>query len=177
MSITFYKFSCDKCSFKGDSLVTFGRFLWSHDGDVFQFDRRMGLCEDCDEIVAMEQFPDANTIKRAREIRASHKGAPLGWRPGRDNAEYLGTQPGFELLEGVLDLNRPPVCLKCGSSAVFPIKLPNNISDQTPCAIGVKHPGCQGDIKVQGSGGMRMGMKPITYIYDINGKLITTLSE
>ena len=61
----------------------------------------MGLCEDCDEIVAMEQFPDANTIKRAREIRASHKGAPLGWRPGRDNAEYLGTQPGFELLEGV----------------------------------------------------------------------------
>ena len=79
MSTPFLKFSCDKCSFQGSSPVTFRRFLWSHRGHLFQFYRQLGLCLDCDEIVAMENFPFVKTLKRAKMVRKDYKGKPLSF--------------------------------------------------------------------------------------------------
>tara|TARA_B100000767_G_C19648239_1_gene485553 strand:+ start:219 stop:761 length:543 start_codon:yes stop_codon:yes gene_type:complete len=175
MSTTFLNFTCDKCSFQGDSLVTFGGFYWSHKEKTFQIDQQLGLCSNCDEIVAMEKLPDSYTMKRAREIRKDYTGQPLFQIFEKDYAKYLASQEGFELLERVIALKRRPVCLKCGGNKVQAIELPSNASGSIPIKIGIKHPNCSGNLKVHGSGGVRLGMNPIKYIYDIYGKLTSTI--
>ena len=177
MSTTFLNFTCDKCSFQGDSLVTFGGFYWSHKEQMFQIDQQLGLCSDCDAIVAMEKLPDSYTMKRAREIRKDYTGQPLFQIFEKDYAKYLASQEGFELLERVIALKRRPVCLKCGGNKVQAIELPSNASGSIPIKIGIKHLGCLGNLKVHGSGGVRLGMNPIKYIYNIYGGLISTVEN
>ena len=175
MSTTFLNFTCDNCSFQGDSLVTFGAFYWSYKKKMFQIDQQLGLCSDCDEIVAMEDLPDSYTMKRAKEIRKNYTGQPLFQFIEKDYAKYLASQEGFAVLDRVIALKRRPVCLKCGGNKVQAIELPSNASGSIPIKFGVKHPKCSGDLKVHGSGGVRLAMNPIKYIYDIYGKLISTI--
>ena len=177
MSTTFLNFTCDKCSFQGDSLVTFGGFYWSHKEKTFQIDQQLGLCSDCDEIVAMEKLPDSYTMKRAREIRKDYTGQPLFQLTEKDYAKYLASQEGFAVLDRVIALKRRPVCLKCGGNKVQAIELPSNASGSIPIKIGIKHPKCSGNLKVHGSDGLRLGMNPIKYIYDIYGNLLSTVED
>ena len=113
MSIPFLSITCTSCSFEGTSLVTAGRYLWTDDGMTFQFDRRLGLCLDCNEVVAIEDFPDAETMERARSIRTTYTGQPLLRILEPEYAKYLASQVGFEVLEELLALDRRPVCLEC----------------------------------------------------------------
>ena len=175
MSTDFLNFTCDKCSFQGDSLVTFGGFYWSYKEQMYQFERQLGLCSHCDEIVAMEKLPDSYTMKRAREIRKDYTGQPLFQLTEKDYAKYLASQEGFAVIDRVIALKRRPVCLKCGGYKVQVIELPSNAGGSIPINIGVKHTGCSGNLKVQGSDGVRLGMNPIKYIYDIYGKLTSTI--
>ena len=175
MSTTFLNFTCDKCSFQGDSLVTFGGFYWSHKAKTFQIDQQLGLCCDCDEIVAMEKLPDSYTMKRAREIRKDYTGQPLFQLIEKDYAKYLASQEGFTVLDRVIALKRSPVCLKCGGNKVQAIELPSNAGGSIPIKIGNKHPRCSGNLKVHGSGGFRLGINPKRYIYDIFGSLLSTV--
>ena len=177
MSITFLNFTCDKCSFKGDSLVTFGGFYWSDKEKTFQIDQQLGLCSDCDGIVAMEKLPDSYTMKRARGIRKDYTGQPLFQLIEKDYAKYLASQEGFAVLDRVIALKRRPVCLKCGGNKVQAIELPSNASGSIPIKIGIKHTGCSGNLKVHGSGGFRLGMNPKKYIYDIYGGLHSTVED
>jgi len=177
MSTTFLNFTCDKCSFQGDSLVTFGGFYWSYKEQMFQFDRQLGLCSHCDGIVAMEKLPDSYTMKRAREIRKDYIGQPLFQLIEKDYAKYLASQEGFALLDRVIALKRRPVCLKCGGYKVQAIELPSNAGGSIPIKIGIKHPKCSGNLKVHGSDGLRLGLNPIKYIYDIYGGLISTVEN
>ena len=75
----------------------------------------------------------------------------------------------------VIELKRRPVCLKCGGNKVQAIELPSNAGGSIPIKIGIKHPKCSGNLKVHGSDGVRLGMNPIKYIYDIYGKLTSTI--
>ena len=175
MSITFLNFTCDKCSFHGDTLVTFGSFYWSHKEKMFQIKQQLGFCSDCDELVAMEDLPDSYTMKRAREIHKDYKGKQLFQLIEKDYAKYIASQKGFAVLDRVIALKRRPVCLKCGGDTVQAVELPSNASGSIPIKIGIKHPGCLGNLKVHGSGGVRLGMNPIKYIYDIYGKLTSTV--
>ena len=175
MSITFLNFTCDICSFQGNSLVTFGGFYWSYNEQMYQFDRQLGLCSHCNEIVAMEKLPDSYTMKRAREIRKEYTGQPLFQLTEKDYAKYLASQEGFAVLDRVIALKRQPVCLKCGANTVQAIELPSNAGGSIPIKIGIKHPKCSGNLKVHGSDGVRLGMNPIKYIYDIYGKLTSTV--
>ena len=175
MSTTFLNFTCDKCSFKGDSLVAFGGFYWSHKAKTFQIEQQLGLCSDCDEVVAMEKLPDSYTMKRAREIRKEYTGHPLFQLTEKDYVKYLASQEGFAVLDRVIALKRRPVCLKCGGNTVQAIELPSNAGGSIPIKIGIKHPKCSGNLKVHGSDGVRLGINPIKYIYDIYGKLTSTV--
>jgi len=177
MSTTFLNFTCDKCSFKGDSLVTFGGFYWSYKEQMFQFNQQLGLCSDCDKIVAMEDLPDSYTMKRAREIHKEYTGQPLFQLTEKDYAKYLASQEGFAVLDRVIALKRRPVCLKCGGNKVQAIELPSNAGGSIPIKIGVKHTGCSGNLKVHGSDGVRLGMNPIKYIHNIYGGLISTVGN
>lgn len=172
MSIPFLKVTCDRCSFSGSSLVTFGRFLWSDNEKVFPVDRKLGICEDCDQIVAMEYIPDPQVVKKAKAIRQKYEGPPLWRHLEKNEAKYLASQTDFDLLERIVALERPPVCLKCAGSSVHLLKIPAGTDRDVPVDIGISHAGCSGQLRVQSSGGLRVGMRSMTRKYDIFGKLL-----
>ena len=182
MSIPFLKFTCDCCDYYESSFVTFGQFLWNYDGQTFNFDRQLGLCQDCEGIVAMEDLPDAHTMERARKIHSTYTGPRLFRFKEKDEAKYLASQEGFEVLERVMELRRPPVCLKCGGSDVQPLVLPEvphgaNPTDMALTPLGVKPPGCRGQLQVEGSGGLRISLNLVTYYFGIDGKAFATLHD
>ena len=182
MSIPFLTFTCDSCDYHSSSFVTFGEFLWNYDGQTFNFDRQLGLCKDCKEIVAMEKLPDADVMDRARKIHATYAGPPLFLFQEKDKAKYLASQEGFNVLERVMELRRPPVCLKCGGSDVQPLVLPEvphgaKRTDMAQTPLGVKHPGCGGQLQVKDSGGLRLGLNPVAYYFGIDGQAFATLHD
>ena len=177
MSIAFLSITCTDCDFRGSSFATTGRFLWSHKEQTFQFERRLGLCLDCNKIVAIEDLPDAEMMERARSIRTTHTGQPLLRLLEPDYAKYLASQVGFEVLEEVLALNRQPVCLECGKSAVRPIDVPEGVNSEVPVSLNLGHPWCAGMLQVQDSGALRMGVRAQTHVYSIHGQLISSYDE
>ena len=177
MSIPFLIITCTSCSFEGTSLVTAGRYLWTDNGMAFPFDRRLGLCLDCNNVVAIEDLPDAETMERARSIRTTYTGQPLLRLLEPDYAKYLASQVGFEVLEEVLVLDRQPVCLECGKSAVRPIDRPEGVNSEVPVSLNLGHPWCAGMLQVQDSGALRMGVRAQTHVYSIHGQLISSYDE
>jgi len=177
MSISFLDITCDVCKFRGSSLATTGQFLWSHDGQTFQFEQRLGLCLDCNNVVAIECFPDSQTMERARLIRTTYTGKPLLRLLEPDYAKYLASQVGFEVLEKVLALHRRPVCLECGNSAVRPIVKPEGVNSKTPVSLNLGHPWCAGTLQMQDSGRLRMSIRPKTSVYSIHGQLLLRYTE
>ena len=177
MSITFFKITCSSCAFRGTTLVAVGQYLWKHKERTFAFDRRLGLCLDCNKVVAIEHFPDDETMERAKSIRQTYTGKPLFSHLEPDYAKYLASQDGFDILEQVIELNRRPVCLECGKSALRPINIPEGLTSDTPVSLNLGHPWCSGTLQMQTSGGLRISVRPETRIYSIHGKLISTFLE
>ena len=177
MSIPFLSITCTACDFRGSSFATTGRFLWSHEGRNFQFERRLGFCLDCNKIVAIEDLPDPITMERARSIRRTYIGQPLLRLLEPDYAKYLASQVGFEVLEEVLALDRRPVCLECGKSAVRPIDVPEGVNSEVPVSLNLGHPWCAGMLQVQDSGRLRMSVRAKTHVYSIHGQLISSYDE
>ena len=177
MSLHFVSITCTSCSFRGSSLATVGRYLWSYDGQTFQFDKRLGLCLDCNEVVAIEDLPDDEIMQRARTIRKTYKGKPLLNLLEPDYAKYIASQDGFDILVRVIELNRQPVCLECGKSAVRPIVEPENKNSETSVELDLGHPWCSGKLQAQSSDGFRIGVRPETRIYNVHGKLISKYPE
>lgn len=177
MSITFLIITCTDCAFRGSSLVTAGRYLWNDNGRTFQFDRRLGLCLDCNKVVAIEDLPDAETMERARSIHQTYVGEPLFSFIEPDYAKHRASQDGFGILEQVIQLNHQPVCLQCGKSTVRPINIPVGLTSDTPVSFNLAHPWCSGTLQMQTSGGLRIGLHPETRIYSIHGQLISLFLE
>ena len=177
MSNPFLSIKCTDCDFRGSSFATTGSFLWSHEGQIFQFERRLGLCLDCNKIVAIEDLPDPKTIERARSIRKTYTGQPLLRLLEPDYAKYLASQLGFEVLEEVLALDRKPVCLECGKSAVRPIDVPERVDSEAPVSLNISHPWCAGTLQVQSSGGLRISVRAKIHVYSIHGQLISSYDE
>ena len=138
----------------------------------------MGLCENCNAIVAMERFPARDVLARAKELHAEYAGKSLGFSE-RDEAKKLASEKSFAVLERVMELNRPPVCLVCGGNNVKPVRVPWGVSVNTkiPVCLGISHPWCGGLLMIEGSKGMRMGLNPLTKTYDIYGQLIMRAIE
>lgn len=181
MSIPFLKFSCDTCGYRETSFVNFGEFLWNFNGQTFRFDRQIGLCQDCEEIVAMECLPTVEEFERARELNPELAGKFINFFK-EEYVRILASREGFEVLERVMELRRPPVCLKCGGSDVEPLVLPEvaggaSLTDIQLTDLEVKHPGCKGHLMVEGSGSLRMGVFPVTHYYDIYGRALATLQK
>ena len=175
MSFPFMSIQCTSCSFQGISLVTFGDFGWEYQGQVFRINTQMGLCENCNAIVAMERFPTIDTLERAREMHADFAGKRLGIFE-RDEAKKIASKEGLAVLERVMKLNRLPVCLRCGGNNVRPVRVPRGVTAkrQIPVCLGISHPWCGGLLMIEGSRGMRIGMNLVTKTYDTYGQLIIT---
>lgn len=127
--------------------------------------------------MAIEDLPDPKTMERARSIRAGYTGRPLLRLLEPDYATYLASQVGFEVLEEVLALDRRPLCLECGKSAVRPIDRPDGVNSEAPVSLNLGHPWCAGMLRVQDSGGLRMSVRAKTHVYSIHGQLISSYDE
>ena len=181
MSIPFLSFTCDSCDYRESSFVTFGRFLWNYNGHTFNFDRQLGLCQHCRAVVAMEKFPEPHEFEEAKKLQPELRGKFVN----PFTASYvrqLASREGFEVLERVMEIRRLPVCLKCGRSDVQPLALPEvpdgtKRTDMDLTHLAAKHPGCGGQLQVEGSGGLRIGANPVTYYFDIYGKAFATLQD
>ena len=67
----------------------------------------------------------------------------------------------------------PPRCLQCGSTDVLPFKVAPDFTvyygkTQGPVALGVKHPGCGGELAVMDDG-TRFSYTPTRRLYDSEG--------
>jgi len=181
MSIPFLTFTCDACDYHSSSFVNFGEFLWNFNGQTFRFDRQIGLCQDCEEIVAMEYLPTMEEFERARELNPELAGKFINFFK-EEYVRILASREGFNVLQRVMELQRPPVCLKCGGSDVEPLVLPEvsggaKLTDIQLTDLGVKHPGCRGHLMVEGSGSLRMGVYPVTHYFDIYGRALASLQK
>jgi len=182
MSSTFLIFTCDECSFRGTSLSLSGRYLWTNGKGVFEFQIQAGFCRDCGKIVATEVFPDRNHSYTEEDpspeddFNARIKKAIQKMRSDRD-AKQRANPKSRKVLEDVLELKRKPVCLECGGEDVIAIEVPEGAGGDTPIDLGVLHDGCAGKLKVQGSGRVRIGIRPTTKIFDIQGKIVANLYD
>ena len=104
-----------------------------------------------------------------------YTGQPLFQLIEKDYAKYLASQEGFAVLDRVIALKRRPVCLKCGGNKVQAIELPSNAGGSIPIKIGVKHQGVQVILKSMVLDGVRLGMNPIKYLYNIYGRYISSI--
>lgn len=158
--------------------MTFGQFLWNYNGQTFKFDRQLGLCQDCKEIVAMEDLPEPHEFEEAKKLHPELCGQFVNPFTA-SYARQLASREGFEVLERVMELRRPPVCLKCGRSDVQPLLLPKvaKLTDIELTGLKVRHPACSGRLMVEGSGSLRMALQPVTYFYTIYGRALATLHK
>ncbi|MDP4644523.1 MAG: hypothetical protein NWS71_08795 [Opitutales bacterium] len=95
-------------------------------------------------------------------------------------AKWLAYQEHFDLLEQIMMQERSPVCLKCGGVNHQEIKFPEvlegeRLTDIAEATLGINHPVCGGELYVEGSGCMRLGVTPKTHYFDLRGKYLTTL--
>ena len=180
MSVPYLIFTCSACDYGESSFVAVGHFVWVSDGKICNFFPKIGICNDCSQIVAIEGIPDRSTFLRARELHPSLKGKfQVFTERKRDDAKWLAFQNDFDILEQVMAQNRLPVCLQCGSENTSGLKLPETygggLTNIPKTPLGVYHPNCGGEFFVEGSGRTRMGVVSKTHYFDLRGKYLTTL--
>jgi len=179
MSVPYLSFSCSSCDYRETSFVASGRFSWVYEGKMFNFFPNIGICLDCQKIVPIEGIPAQDVFLRARALHPKIKGK-MSSLIQRDEAKWLAYQEDFHILEIIVDQNRRPVCLQCGRENCEKIDLAsigkgNKLTDIDLTSIGIKHPGCDGELFMKGSGSTRIGITPKAHYFDIRGQYLTTL--
>lgn len=146
---------------------------------MLNFRPYIGACFDCQEIIAIEGIPETNVLYRARALRSALKGK-IGSIFEFDEAKLFARQENFDILEMIAQQSRKPVCLKCGGENHSKIGLPQvekgkNLTDVELTATSVKHPGCRGELHVNGSRSTRLAVAAKTQYFDIYGQYLTTI--
>jgi len=174
MSVPYHIITCDNCDYRQHSLVGTGWHLWRKGSAEFSFRRQLGICAQCCGLVAMERFPPEAVFVEARRCRRNRLRRLLRWFGG-DEAGKLASEAGFEVLEAIMDMKRPPVCLTCGQARATPLDsvLLINPADRTVRRLGILHPGCGGMLMAQGSGANRIAMLEMVRVYDVSGRIIS----
>lgn len=144
----------------------------------FPIDRQMGVCAHCNDLVAMERFPDQDVFERAKKLHPKFCGTRFRMTihelVEKDAGKALARREGFRVLETVMKLRRRPVCLVCGGDEVQPTPKPRGLTSNTkfPICLGMSHPLCGGLLWIKGSEGARIGVNSVTKFYDIFGQIL-----
>ena len=94
----------------------------------------------------------------------------LDWQIERMERQAMVIQQRLSFLAG---RRSPPRCLQCGSTDAFPFAVIPDFTvyygkTQGPVALGVKHPGCGGELAVMDDG-TRFSYIPTLRLYDSEG--------
>jgi hypothetical protein len=162
--------------------MLYGKFKWRNSvGHEYRFDRELGICRDCQKVVAIEKLPSKDDFENAKRI--FHTGFMKKWvfatiiadncRSDAAN-KAVRSDSGFDVLEEVMELRRGPVCLTCGSAHISAIPMPHihNFRGIQRIPTGVLHPGCGGELSINSSGSTRFAFKLYENVYNTSGQLI-----
>ena len=197
MSLPVTTFYCTGCDFQQGNAGTWGiREYVLPNGVRVPVDWRLGWCEDCAGLVAVEVLSEDDRLKDRKEAEAelaAHPPHPVRhwWQPHRfvlNSAWHnrIGEWERARLrLQGRLDdahdavdyirrRSKPRKCLACGSHRVHAPLVTNtepwNDADQAQ-RTGFIHPGCGGELWMREEG-MRIALKPTVRRYSPEGDLI-----
>jgi len=213
MSLPFKVFSCSRCEFTGLDLVISGHFNYEAPSGLFFISRRLGWCNECNGIVAVENIPNvqkivelkseiekkeqyiAHSLDRLEKSRSWFKkllnlsvDPPSEIRSLILQCEYdrIDMKSEENILSLLVNRKSPPRCLECGSIDCFLLpELPSlpepqyplfsSQTPQSPVEIGLKHPGCGGELLVKFSEAW-ISIEPKRRIYDVEGRLIRQIT-
>lgn len=193
MSLSVTTFTCTKCDFKRSDLGTWGtREYVLGNGLRIPLDWRLGWCNDCNGLAAVEALSAGRCRKALAEAQRSldRAGSPpvrRWWQPHRfifrgwwsrkvERWMYYACQVEDcrDALRLALQRTAQPRCLACGSRRVTAplVTVWSADSDETkPARTGFAHPGCGGEI-MMAMDGLRVGLKPSISRYTPEGEFI-----
>jgi len=196
MSVPVNSYTCLACGLKALEPGFGLRFAYQVNGVSVPIKHSTGWCHACEGFVQVEIFdsPEAlltlegklDTLRKERaaeliQIEQSRRWwqrrgqrtsalIDLDWQIERMEKQAMVIQQRLSFLAG---RQSPPRCLQCGSTDAFPFEVTPDFTvyygkTQGPVALGVKHPGCGGELAVMDDG-TRFSYIPTLRLYDSEG--------
>jgi hypothetical protein len=195
MSVPFGRIYCDACDYIGDTLCAAGYFHYvDEDGRRCWVSREVGWCFECGKVSPLEAITPLSELEPpVPEIAAPEPVEPRSvvdrirsWWGGsakdptiqQRQDELERERVTAELLYRVAQLDRKPVCLTCGSENIHFFEKPDSETrgPKYDISLGLRHPGCGGELRQRDSGGTRIAPVMPRLLYDLNGQRITEKS-
>ena len=200
MSVPVNSYTCLACGLKALEPGFGLRFAYQVNGVSVPIKHSTGWCHACEGFVQVEIFdsPEAlltlegklDTLRKERaaeliQIEQSRRWwqrrgqrtsalIDLDWQIERMEKQAMVIQQRLSFLAG---RQSPPRCLQCGSTDAFPFEVTPDFTvyhgkTQGPVTLGVKHPGCGGELAVMDDG-KRFSYTPTLRLYDSEGNWIS----
>ena len=197
MSMPVATYRCSSCDFSRWSSGAWGYRYYVQGESKLQMHVKMGWCNTCNDLQAIEVLPDADgELKHHQELEAlqgeltailAATPPAKAWWPFRAkkssaqaNIEYAISSAEEKLTEyrlcrtALSTRTSKARCLGCGSEDC--VALPEHSADYfdteaIPVPIGFIHPGCGGQLTIACEG-MRLNVKLTDKAYDLEGHLI-----
>ena len=189
-------YTCLACGLKAMEPGFGLRFAYLVDGVSVPLKHSVGWCHACDGFASVEVFDSPEelfTLDGKLEVLRKERDAELtrieqsrrwwqrrgqrtsalvdlDWQIERMERQAMVIQQRLSFLAG---RRSPPRCLQCGSTDAFPFAVIPDFTvyygkTQGPVTLGVKHPGCGGELAVMDDG-TRFSYTPTLRLYDSEG--------
>ena len=189
-------YTCLGCGLKAMEPGFGLRFAYQVDGLSVPIKHSAGWCHECEGVAPIEVFDSPEellTLEGKLEALRKERDAELtrieqsrrwwqrrgqrtsalidlDWQIERMERQAMVIQQRLSFLAG---RRSPPRCLQCGSTDAFTFAVIPDFTvyygkTQGPVALGVKHPGCGGELAVMDDG-TRFSYTPILRLYDSEG--------
>lgn len=203
MSVPGVDITCDRCKYRGSTVVLFGHFKYSTSFGTISLPRILGWCSSCESLSPIEESNCGVRLESlARDLESTYDQIKEKKKSLRKNTAFFKRMLSFSqphskeieelqqkaarisselyspaILEDYLNSSRKPCCLTCGSSAVQKApRMPDELNDfndsyRTKIPIGMKHPGCGGELLASTSE-LRLSLRLEDKIYNLAGERI-----
>jgi hypothetical protein len=155
MSVPGVDIFCDRCEYRGSTVVVFGRFNYSTPYGIISLPRTLGWCSTCSSLAPIEDANHEVRIKSLAADRADSGGIEQEKKNLRRNTPFLkrifSSRKAYSealrmllakkawisselsspvLLADYLSCSRKPRCLTCGSTEVSEVpEMPGGLND------------------------------------------------
>jgi hypothetical protein len=168
MSIASINFDCNKCDYSSSNLSLYNNYKYVIGGSTVKYlSCKLGWCNNCKGIVAVEDFGDCNTDYE--EIRDLADYLISGYNGNRVITSDDFKEDCLDKLHKILELNEhirfrnlrkdTEKCLSCGSEDILPFNADYKLEYNSwlrqylgKKKTGFLHPNCGGEIIASGSG-------------------------
>ncbi len=126
MSMPCIDLECEHCDFKGNDMVTWGRYTYVHGENEYNVNRCLGWCSDCSKLAPIEDFSDTDKVlKKLGELADELEKDAVKWGPIRLLKRLLCYKWNISEISqltkrlNIIRLRKgSEKCLDCGSTGV-----------------------------------------------------------